>query len=50
MEVSSRIQTSFARELERYRKLKESDIRPIDYEAKQAWTRVRKHIKATNQT
>ena len=44
-EVLNRIQTSFAREFERYGKLKESDIRPIDYETKQAWTRIRKHIK-----
>ena len=30
------IQTTFAREFERYGKLKESDIRPMDYETKQA--------------
>ena len=46
-EVLNRIQKSFAREFERYGKLKESDIRPIDYETKQAWTRIRKHIKNT---
>lgn len=28
-----------------YEKLKESDIRPMNYETKQAWTRIRKHIK-----
>jgi len=44
-EVLNRIQKSFAREFERYGKLKESDIRPTDYETKQAWTRIRKHIK-----
>ena len=44
-EVLNRIQTAFAREFERYGKLKESDIRPMDYETKQAWTRIRKHIK-----
>jgi hypothetical protein len=44
-EVLNKLQTSFARELERYGKLKESDIRSIDYETKQAWTRIRKHIK-----
>ena len=30
-EVLNRIQTAFAREFERYGKLKESDIRPMDY-------------------
>ena len=44
-EVLNRLQTAFAREFERYGKLKESDIRPIDYKTKQAWTRMRKHIK-----
>ncbi len=44
-EVLSRIQTAFAREFERYGKLKESDIRPMDFETKKAWTRIRKHIK-----
>ena len=44
-EVLNRIQTAFAREFERSGKLKESDIRPIDYKTKQVWTRIRKHIK-----
>jgi len=44
-EVLNRIQIAFAREFERYGKLKESDIRPMDHETKQAWTRIRKHIK-----
>lgn len=44
-EVLNRIQTTFAREFQRYGKLKESDIRPMDYATKQAWRRVRKHIK-----
>ena len=44
-EVLNRLQTAFRREFERYGKLRESDIRPIDYETKQAWTRIRKHIK-----
>ena len=44
-EVLTRIQSAFAREFERYGKLKESDIRPMDYKTKQAWTRIRKHIK-----
>ncbi len=48
-EVLNRIQTAFAREFERYGKLKESDIRPMDYKTKQAWSRIRKHIKHTNQ-
>ena len=44
-EVLNRLQTAFESEFERYGKLKESDIRPIDYETKQAWTRIRKHVK-----
>ena len=44
-EVLNRLQTSFAREFERHGKLKESDVRPTDYLTKQAWTRIRKHIK-----
>ncbi len=47
-DVLNRLQTSFAREFERYGKLKESDIRPMDYKTKQAWTRIRKHIKNIN--
>jgi len=35
-EVLNRIQTTFAREFQRYGKLKESDIRPMDYKTKQA--------------
>ena len=45
-EVLSRIQSAFAREFERYGKLKESDIRPTDYVTRQAWTRIKKHIKS----
>ena len=45
-EVLNRIQTAFAREFERYGKLKESDISHINYETKQAWRRSRKHIKS----
>lgn len=44
-EVLNRLQTSFAREFKRHGKLKESDIRPTDYSTRQAWTRIRKHIK-----
>jgi hypothetical protein len=44
-EVLNRIQTTFAREFQRYGKLKESDIRPMDYAIKQAWTRIRRYIK-----
>lgn len=44
-EVLSRIQTTFAREFQRYGKLKASDIRPTDFVTKQAWTRIRKHIR-----
>jgi hypothetical protein len=42
--VLDRIQTAFTREFQRYGTLKESDIGPMDYETKQAWTRIRKHI------
>jgi hypothetical protein len=45
-EVLNRIQTAFAREFQRYGKLKESDIRPMDHERRQAYTRIRKHIKS----
>jgi hypothetical protein len=45
LEVLNRIQSAFAREFEQYGKLKESDIRPMDYKTKQAWSRIRKHIK-----
>jgi hypothetical protein len=48
VEVLNRIQTTFTREFQRYDKLKESDIRPMDYDTKQAWTRIRKHIKNKN--
>lgn len=44
-EVLNRLQTAFAREFERYGKLRESDIQPMDYETKQAWTNIRNHIK-----
>ena len=46
-EVLNRIQSAFAREFEYYGKLEESDIRPMDYKTKQAWKRIRKHIKNT---
>jgi hypothetical protein len=45
-EVLNRLQTAFSREFERYGKLRESDIRPMDYKTKQAWTRIRRHIKS----
>ncbi len=47
-EVLNRIQTSFAREFERYGRLKMSDIRATDYRTRQAWTRIKRHIKAKN--
>lgn len=46
-EVLNRIQTAFAREFERYGKLKESDIRPMDYATKESWKRIRKYIRKT---
>ncbi len=48
-EVLNRIQLAFAREFEHYGKFKESDIWPMDYKTKQAWSRIRKHIKDKNQ-
>ncbi len=48
LEVLNRIQSAFAREFMDYGKLKVSDIRPMDYKTKQAWSRIRKHIKHTN--
>jgi hypothetical protein len=44
-EVLNRIQTTFAREFQRYGKLKDSDIRSTDYSTRQAWKRIRKHIR-----
>lgn len=44
-EVLNRIQTTFTREFERYGKLRESEISHINYETKQAWKRIRRHIK-----
>ena len=49
LEVLNRIQSAFAREFEHYGKLKESDIRPMDYKTKQAWSRIRMNIKHGNQ-
>jgi hypothetical protein len=50
IEVLNMLQTAFARGFERYGKLKESNIRPIDYQTKQVWIGIRRHIKDTNQT
>ncbi len=47
-EVLNRIQSAFAREFDYYGKLEESDTRPMDYKTKQAWSKIRKHIKHTN--
>lgn len=47
-EVLNRLQTIFARELQRYGKLEESDIRHKDYNTRQAGAIIRKHIKKTN--
>ena len=44
-EILEWMQTHFAMEFKRYGKLKESEIRPMGYETKQAWKRIRKHIK-----
>jgi hypothetical protein len=44
-EVLNKTQLAFVREFEWYGKLKESEIRPIDYKTKQAWMRIRRHIK-----
>jgi hypothetical protein len=44
-EVLDWLQVHFAREFQRYGKLKESDKNLGKYEVKQAWTRIRKYIK-----
>lgn len=44
-EVLNSLQSAFEREFERHGKLNESDIRPMDYKTKQAWARIRRHIK-----
>ena len=44
-EVLNRLQTTFSMEFERYGKIKESEIRPMGYKTRQAWTRIRKHNK-----
>jgi hypothetical protein len=44
-EVLDEMQMKFKSNFNEIGKLKESEIRPIDYEAKQAWTRIRRHIK-----
>jgi hypothetical protein len=43
-ELLNWLQTAFAIEFKRFGKL-ESDMLPMDYKTKQAWTRIRKHIK-----
>ena len=45
LEVLNWLQEHFAREFRGYGKLKESDIRPMDYKTNHAWTRFREHIK-----
>jgi hypothetical protein len=47
-EVLNRLHTAFVREFNRYGKLKESDVRPTDYETRQAWSRIRNHTKKSN--
>lgn len=44
-EVLIRLQTVFAREFQRYSKLKESANRPTDYATRQVWRRIKKQIK-----
>ena len=46
VEVLNRLQKAFARKFERYRKLKESEIVYTDYKTKQAWSRIKRHIKS----
>lgn len=43
--VLNNLQKAFDRVFDNYRKLKESEIRLMDYETKQAWSRIRKHAK-----
>ena len=44
-EVLDYLQKHFAMEFRRFGTLKESDILLRNYEVKQAWTRIRKHVK-----
>jgi len=44
-EVLNEMQKKFKSYFNNIGKLKESDIRPMDYETKQAWTRTRRHVK-----
>lgn len=44
-EVLEEMQIKFNLYFSNIGKLKESDIRPRNYETKQAWTRIRRHIK-----
>ena len=44
-EVLDHLQKHFAREFRRFGMIKESDRLLSKYEVKQAWTRIRKHIK-----
>ncbi len=44
-EVLDWLQEHFAREFRRFGRLKESDGMLLNHEVKQAWTRIRKHIK-----
>ena len=44
-EVLDEMQKKFKLNFNRLGKLKESDIRPTDYETKQGWTGIRRHVK-----
>ncbi|MGD9534590.1 MAG: hypothetical protein AB7V56_12590 [Candidatus Nitrosocosmicus sp.] len=44
-EVLEEMQKNFKQSFIKVGKLKESEINPINFEIKQAWTRIRKHIK-----
>ena len=49
-EALDEIQTKFKSYFDGIGKLKEADIRPMDYETKQAWTRIRRHVKIKEQS
>ncbi len=49
LEALNRIHTTVTRKFKRYGKLKESDITHRGYKTKRTRTRIRKHIRNTNQ-
>ena len=44
-EVLNEMQKKFKSYFNEFGELRESDIRPMNYETRQAWTRIRRHVK-----